>query len=145
MPIDYSKYPKDWKTRIRPDILRRAKNKCEFCLVDNYELILRGKLWIKEKGVKDKYLEDVYQNMDGFVYSANDGQRLGGCYFGDLEDCSPSKQVIKVVLTIMHLDHDITNNCYSNLAAGCQRCHNRYDARNRVKNRKKNANQIELF
>lgn len=34
----------------------------------------------------------------------------------------------KVVLTVMHLDHDLTNNHDGNLLAACQRCHNRYDA-----------------
>lgn len=34
----------------------------------------------------------------------------------------------KVVLTVMHLDHDPTNNDDTNLMAGCQKCHNRYDA-----------------
>jgi len=28
----------------------------------------------------------------------------------------------------MHLDHQPENNDHSNLLAGCQRCHNRYDA-----------------
>jgi 5-methylcytosine-specific restriction endonuclease McrA len=36
---------------------------------------------------------------------------------------------IRIVLTIAHLDHDTTNNEMSNLAALCQRCHLRYDAR----------------
>jgi hypothetical protein len=27
MPIDYKKYPKNWKTEIRPAILERAKNR----------------------------------------------------------------------------------------------------------------------
>jgi hypothetical protein len=34
-----------------------------------------------------------------------------------------------VVLTIAHLDHDIGNNDDGNLAALCQRCHLRYDAK----------------
>ena len=34
-----------------------------------------------------------------------------------------------VVLTVAHLDHDIGNNSDDNLAALCQRCHLRYDAR----------------
>ncbi len=34
----------------------------------------------------------------------------------------------KVVLTVMHLDHDPTHNDDANLMAGCQKCHNRYDA-----------------
>ena len=31
MPCDYRKYPADWKTVIRPRILARAGNACEFC------------------------------------------------------------------------------------------------------------------
>ena len=44
--------------------------------------------------------------------------------------------VIQIILTIMHLDHVITNNDYDNLAAGCQRCHNRFDREHRNKNSK---------
>lgn len=29
MPVDYSKYPTDWKTVIRPRILERAQHRCE--------------------------------------------------------------------------------------------------------------------
>lgn len=36
MPIDYKKYPKDWK-EIRAKILKRAKNRCEFCDAENYK------------------------------------------------------------------------------------------------------------
>lgn len=39
MPTDYKNYPPDWKTRIRPDILQRANNKCEFCNVPNGKVI----------------------------------------------------------------------------------------------------------
>jgi len=35
----------------------------------------------------------------------------------------------RVVLTIAHLDHDVQNNDTSNLAALCQRCHLRHDAK----------------
>lgn len=31
MPIDYNKYPPNWKTEIRPAVLKRADNKCECC------------------------------------------------------------------------------------------------------------------
>ena len=34
MPIEYKKYPADWKQR-RARILERAGNKCEFCSVPN--------------------------------------------------------------------------------------------------------------
>ncbi len=49
MPIDYSKYPPNWKTEIVPAILKRANNKCEFCGVEN------GKdLWSATFKIRDK-------------------------------------------------------------------------------------------
>jgi 5-methylcytosine-specific restriction endonuclease McrA len=55
------------------------------------------------------------------------------------EICLPDEDdVIKIVLTVAHLDHDPTNNDYSNLKAMCQKCHNSYDAPFRAKNRKMN-------
>jgi len=42
MPINYKDYHPDWKTRIRPDILKRAENKCEFCGIENYVINKRG-------------------------------------------------------------------------------------------------------
>jgi hypothetical protein len=36
MPIDYKKYPANWN-ELREAVLERAKNKCEFCGVENYE------------------------------------------------------------------------------------------------------------
>ena len=44
-----------------------------------------------------------------------------------------------VVLTTAHLDHTPENNADDNLAALCQRCHNKYDAPKRAQNRKHNA------
>lgn len=43
MACDYSKYPKDWKTRIRPAVLERAGHRCEGspaypdCRAENYK------------------------------------------------------------------------------------------------------------
>ena len=37
MPVDWSKYPDNWKTEIRPTILLRAENKCEFCGAENHK------------------------------------------------------------------------------------------------------------
>lgn len=89
MPCDYSKYPDDWFTRIRPDILRRDGLMCKFC--------------------------------------------------GALNDLPHPETGSKVILTIAHLDQDITNTAYENLAALCQRCHNRHDAPFRVRHRATNA------
>ena len=53
-----------------------------------------------------------------------------------------------VVLTIMHMDHDPTNNDPSNLKAGCQRCHNTYDQpfrqKNAAKTRRSKSPQTDL-
>jgi len=44
MPINYKEYPTNWKTEIRPAVLARADNCCEFCGIPNYT--------IKENGTK---------------------------------------------------------------------------------------------
>ena len=47
----------------------------------------------------------------------------------------------KVVLTVAHLDHNITNNRFSNLKALCQKCHNGHDTTYRAANRRKSYQQ----
>lgn len=43
----------------------------------------------------------------------------------------------KVILTVAHLNHDISNNSFFNLKAMCQRCHLRYDAKHHANTRRK--------
>ena len=50
----------------------------------------------------------------------------------------------KVVLTVAHLDHNPSNCDRANLRALCQKCHNRYDAKNRIENMKKRKKLISL-
>jgi hypothetical protein len=54
----------------------------------------------------------------------------------------------KVVLTIMHLDHDLRNDDPSNFKAGCQRCHLTYDAsfhaKNAARTRREKSPQLDL-
>ena len=52
----------------------------------------------------------------------------------------------KIVLTIAHLDHDEENwnISYDRLAALCQRCHLRYDAKEKARRRKSDKNQLKL-
>ena len=134
MPIDYKKYDPEWKTKIRPSILERANNKCEFCSVPNHIAIFRGTIDGKE----------VYQTIEGDVFDAENSKYLFSDFYAEIE--APEKQkAIKVVLTVAHLDHDTTNNDPENLRALCQRCHNRYDMKQRVHNRKSKPNQIDLF
>lgn len=96
MPIDYKKYPPNWK-ELRRQVLERAENKCEFCGVPNY---VRG---YREKG---KFIVCPTQTQVDEAY-----------YMGE--------NVIKIILTIAHLDHDETNHNVSidRLKALCQKCH----------------------
>lgn len=141
MPIDYKKYHPEWKTRIRPDILKRAGNKCECCGLPNYAV--------------------GYRDLDGTFHPTAGNKMHDKAGNGELKyrearylvkHCNEHNEddykLIIIILTIAHLDHDINNNDYSNLKAMCQRCHNRYDMSNRVKNRKKPVtipNQQSLF
>jgi 5-methylcytosine-specific restriction endonuclease McrA len=136
MPIDYKKYAPNWKTEIRPAILERAKDKCEFCNIPNGLVIERG--FYNEIEAYQDCLKD-----EGAIYKAENSEYITHDYLGSLE--KPSGRMATVVLTIAHLDHDTKNNDYANLKALCQRCHNRYDAPYRKANRKKNKGQKELF
>lgn len=115
MPCDYSKYPKNWKSEIRPAILEREGYCCKFCGVENYSYGYRDKdgNWVSEK---------LFNGLN-----SSEGEFLFGGKF-------PKR--IQIVLTIMHLDHDTTNNDYSNLAAACQKCHLNYDKEFHKKNAK---------
>ena len=130
MPIDYKKYPKNWKSEIRPAILERAQHKCEFCNIPNYEYVFRGKLQCGR---------EVYQKNDASIYDASNSDYIENNYFAEIT-ATGKQTAIKVILTIAHLNHDIKDNDYSNLRALCQRCHNRHDVEYRKLNRKKNAN-----
>lgn len=110
MPINYKLYPPDWFDVIRPAILKRENYACKFCRVGNRKI--------------------GYRTANGEFVECDEFMQKWAIENG--------YKIIKIVLTIMHLDHDITNNDYSNLAAGCQRCHNRHDAQNRAFRRSKN-------
>jgi hypothetical protein len=136
MPCDYKKYPKNWKTEIRPDILSRANNCCEECGIENKLVIERGYY----NGIE--VYQDCFKN-EGSIYRADNSEYITSDYLGSLE--KPTGKFITVVLTISHDDHDLQNNDYSNLKALCQRCHNRHDIEHRKANRKKNKGVLSLF
>jgi hypothetical protein len=138
MPIDYSKYPKNWKTEIRPAILERAKNRCENCGVKNYS--------------------EGFRNKEGNFYTTDfiieEMESTGLDMFEDeLSHCVKSdgtSKPVKIVLTISHTDHDTQNNDYSNLKALCQKCHLNHDKEHHAKNaretreKKKGLIKLEL-
>lgn len=111
MPIDYSRYPPNWKSEIRPAVLARAKNTCEWpgCGFQNGQLVYRGMLHTGRLEWYESYTKAV-EGVGEFM---------------------AFKDPIKVILTIAHLDHDETNHAVEldRLAAYCQLHHLRYDAK----------------
>lgn len=134
MPCDYSKYPKNWKTEIRPTILERAGNRCEQCGVENHILILRG-FWA---GL------EVYQDEDGWIFNAKNSDKIGGDYLGEV-DTSGKRKLTKIVLTVAHLDHDTQNNDLENLKALCQKCHLNHDSNLHRTNARKTFERVRLL
>ena len=114
MPINYKKYPPNWKTEIRPRILDRANYTCEM------------------NGCEFKHLENVLSVQIN-------GKRKWFKHTMENEIAYPINKLVKVVLTIAHLDHDEDNHNVKDerLAAFCQRCHLAYDAQEKKRRRQK--------
>lgn len=51
-------------------------------------------------------------------------------------------KVIKIVCTVMHLNHDLSDSSDENLKFACQRCHNRYDRSHRNLNASNTRDRI---
>ena len=121
-PENKNRYPKDWPA-ISARIRQRAGNRCEECGIENYALGGR-------------------RNRDGLWMPARPLGR-NGCGLewpkpGDWAWCGDNNlvgqatlRIVRIVLTVAHMDHQPENCADENLKALCQRCHNRYDAAER--------------
>lgn len=120
MPIDYSKYPPNWKTEIVPTILKRAGNKCECCELSNKATVYAANFCIKDD-------EGRYRQRSIWFSSKQDAIREKGN--------AELIREVKAVLTVAHLDHDELNHDVSldRLKAMCQVCHLRYDAKEKYR------------
>ena len=113
MPIKPENYPPNWK-QISLAVREAAGNKCEFCGVQNHAI-----------GARDRYGEwHDMSRIDGM--SASEGDSLWDEY----------PNMIRIVLTVAHLDHNTFNNDRRNLKALCQKCHLTYDAKLHAKHAK---------
>lgn len=129
MPFDKSLYPSEWDTEIRPRILKRAENKCEWCGVPNH-----CRIW--------RHPHDDCSR----IFTADPEQ--GRVWYGD----KVNEFAVIVVLTIAHVHDSNPMACQDdNLAALCNACHLRHDAKmhamNAVRTRNKaleNAGQMRL-
>lgn len=118
-PENKHRYPKGWP-QIRQRILERAGHRCEWCGVPNY-------VWRNEH---DEWTTD---EMRVETWTCVDGLKAA-----------------RIVLTVAHVhDHDPANCDDDNLAALCQRCHNRHDAPMRRRNarvtRRKGVAVADMF
>lgn len=130
MPINYSKYPPNWKLEIVPAVIKRANNCCETCGLVNYQIVWSIKIWVREGS--------RYKLRSFWFRDKRDAEREGG-----------NVQQKKVVLTISHTDHDEENHEVSldRLKALCQLCHLRYDAKEKLRRiiEKSKRKKMELF
>lgn len=123
MPIskeNKSKYPNNWK-QISLDIRTKADNKCQFCGIENHSI-----------GYRDK---------DGSFIELQPSHQV------DIDIEENNLKLIKIVLTVAHLDHNPENNQLENLKALCQKCHLNYDKFHHLESRQKNKyqNQVSIF
>jgi 5-methylcytosine-specific restriction endonuclease McrA len=113
-PENKARYPKDWST-ISASIRERAGNKCEDCGVPNYEYGGRAPdgTWHKSLPRGEKLLTLDWPKPGEYAWCKG----------------WPHEQlrIVRIVLTVAHLDHQPENCDPSNLRCWCQRCHNRYD------------------
>lgn len=119
MPIDYKKYPPNWKTEVRPAILARAKNCCELCGVENYAIGVR--------------------NPDGAFVELGDDETQ------HIWAMATGFRVFKIVLTIAHKCDDTMCSDHDHLLALCQRCHLGLDRPLRKKHRIAKLGIPDLF
>lgn len=101
VPINLKNYPPDWKTVIRPRILKRDRHRCRVCKVKNYT-------W----GYRDA--QGLFHQVQGWDKSKGKTDREG-------------HRIFRVQLQVAHLDHGLSDHSDANLKTLCARCHVRYD------------------
>lgn len=131
------RYPSDWKLRSRFVREVRAKNCCEWCGVRH------GALGGRDRAGNWYPALPLGEKLYGLEWP-----RPGGRSWCDGYTVEPLR-IIRIVLTAAHV-HDDRPDASSllNLAALCQRCHNRHDAKMRaagIRERRRLASgQVEM-
>lgn len=143
MPIresEKARYPKDWP-QISARIRIRAGNACEFCGVKNYALGGRRKsdgAWMPAHAKGERMLSLEWPEP-GEIWWCGDSETQG----------TARLKIVRIVLTVAHLDHTPENCADDNLKALCQRCHLVYDAKHHARNaaetRRKKLGVIDMF
>jgi 5-methylcytosine-specific restriction endonuclease McrA len=123
-PENKARYPRDWY-QISLRIRERARWKCEWCGVPDGELGGRRSdgHWLKAQP-----LGNGGHGPSGLEWP-KEGE-WAWCGNGETEGCA-NLRIVRIVLTVAHLDHTPENCADENLKSLCQRCHNKYDAPHR--------------
>lgn len=129
MPIDYKKYPANWKSELVPKILERAGHCCENCGLANHSAVYSIMLAVKNNEGRYSQRRIWFSHELDAIREAN----------------GPVKK-IKVILTIAHLDHDEENHevQLDRLKALCQSCHLRYDSKEKYRRQVEKWNNKNL-
>lgn len=119
-PENRARYPANWDA-ISQSIRERAGNKCEECGIPNYQLGGRAPdgTWHKARPLGEKLLKLEWPQPGDF----------GWC----VGYCASPLRIVRIVLTVAHLNHQPEDCRPENLKCLCQRDHNRYDAAERRK------------
>lgn len=137
-PENKALYPKNWKQISERIRYERAGNKCEDCGVLNHAVGYRDKSGVFHYTAGNAWHDAAGMGLIPYKEAAEAIKE-----FNDCDGLGPDgERAIMIILTVAHLDHDPANCSDENLKALCQRCHNRYDNRQRLENRRK---QLPLF
>lgn len=128
-PENRARYPKEWPL-ISDGVRARAKNRCEWpgCGVQNGSVgYWRGDKFVKTQPNGDRRRRDREYPVPGTSIT------VGGV----------ARRIIRIILTVAHLDHTPENCDPANLKCWCQRHHNRYDAKMRTEGKLQRARALK--
>lgn len=123
-PENLHRYPPDWP-QIRARILVRAGNRCERCHVANGH---RG------GRLRDGTFCNAVPEQDMLRLKWPAPGTVAWCALPD-RSTWVKLRIIRIVLTIAHLNHVVEDCSDSNLRALCQRCHLAHDAKHHAETR----------
>lgn len=124
----------EWRA-IRARIGERSGWRCEKCSAPHMTMVARGTYAGR----------DAYMVIDtGEVFCAESGLKMRAMRASHFN----ADRVLKIVLTVAHLNHDETDSRDENLAHLCQRHHLRLDAkhhaRNAARTRRSRSAQLDM-